>query len=149
MNVMLRGVVEEGTGTSAAIAGYTPAGKTGTARKPQPGGGYTGPDGVVHYQATFVGFVPAEAPALSIIVIIDDPSKEGIFGGVVAAPAFSRSARPRCEFAVRRRHRSRPRRDPHRPGQERSRRLRRRGRRRDGRRGAAHRRRAHPGGRSR
>lgn len=101
MNVMLRGVVEEGTGTSAAIAGYTPAGKTGTARKPQPGGTYIGPDGQVHYQATFVGFVPAEAPALSIIVIIDDPSKEGIFGGVVAAPAFSKIGETALrEFAV-------------------------------------------------
>jgi hypothetical protein len=44
----------------------------------------------MHYQATFVGFVPAEAPALSIIVVIDEPTKEGIFGGVVAAPAFAK-----------------------------------------------------------
>lgn len=92
LNVMLRDVVVEGTGTKAAIDGYHPAGKTGTARKPQPGGGYYGPDGIVHYQATFVGFVPAEAPELGIIVIIDDPSKEGIYGGVVAAPAFSKIA---------------------------------------------------------
>jgi hypothetical protein len=34
--------------------------------------------------------VPAEAPALSVFVLIDDPSKEGIYGGVVAAPAFSK-----------------------------------------------------------
>lgn len=90
MNVMLRSVVETGTGTAAAIAGYQPAGKTGTARKPEPGGGYIGADGAMHYQATFVGFVPAEAPALSIIVIIDDPSTGGIFGGVQAAPAFAK-----------------------------------------------------------
>lgn len=90
MNLMLRSVVEEGTGTAAAITGYTPAGKTGTSRKPHPDGGYTWPDGAMHYQATFVGFVPAEAPALSIIVIIDEPTKEGIFGGVVAAPAFAK-----------------------------------------------------------
>jgi len=90
MNLMLRSVVEDGTGTLAAITGYTPAGKTGTSRKPHPDGGYTWPDGAMHYQATFVGFVPAEAPALSIIVIIDEPSKEGIFGGVVAAPAFAK-----------------------------------------------------------
>jgi cell division protein FtsI (penicillin-binding protein 3) len=90
MNLMLRSVVQEGTGTLAKITGYTPAGKTGTSRKPFPGGGYTWPDGAMHYQATFVGFVPAEAPELSIIVVIDEPTKEGIFGGVVAAPAFAK-----------------------------------------------------------
>ena len=101
MNLMLRSVVKEGTGTLAAIPGYNPAGKTGTARKPQPNGGYVGPDGVVHYQATFVGFVPAENPSLSIIVIIDDPSKQGIFGGVVAAPAFAKIGEAALrEFAV-------------------------------------------------
>jgi len=101
MNLMLRSVVREGTGTAAAIPGYNPAGKTGTARKPQPGGGYVGPDGVVHYQATFVGFVPAENPSLSIIVVIDDPSKQGIFGGVVAAPAFAKIGEVALrEFAV-------------------------------------------------
>jgi membrane peptidoglycan carboxypeptidase len=89
MNVMLRSVVQEGTGTAARIDGYTSAGKTGTARKPQ-GGGYADADGVTHYMATFAGFVPAEAPALSVIVVIDDPTREGIFGGVVAAPAFSK-----------------------------------------------------------
>jgi cell division protein FtsI (penicillin-binding protein 3) len=90
VNLMLRGVVEEGTGTAASIAGYNPAGKTGTARKPQPGGGYIAADGATHYEASFVGFVPAEAPALSVFVLIDDPSKEGIYGGVVAAPAFAK-----------------------------------------------------------
>jgi membrane peptidoglycan carboxypeptidase len=91
MNLMLRGVVLEGTGKKASIEGYTVAGKTGTARKPLPGGGYGGANGM-SYEATFVGFVPAEAPALSVIVIIDEPTKEGIFGGVVAAPAFAKLA---------------------------------------------------------
>ena len=89
MNVMLRSVVDDGTGTAAAIPGYTPAGKTGTARIAQ-NGGYTDADGAFHYDATFVGFVPAQAPALSIFVKINDPSKQGIFGGVVAAPAFAK-----------------------------------------------------------
>lgn len=97
MNLMLRGVVSQGTGKSAAVDGYTVAGKTGTSRKPQPGGGYTDATGVTRYQATFVGFVPAEAPALSIIVMIDEPST-AIFGGAVAAPAFSKIA----EVALRR-----------------------------------------------
>lgn len=98
MNLMLRNVVAEGTGQLAAVDGYTPAGKTGTARKPQPDGGYVDEYGVTRYQATFVGFVPAEQPALSILVMIDEPSAGNIFGGQVAAPAFARIA----EFALRR-----------------------------------------------
>jgi cell division protein FtsI (penicillin-binding protein 3) len=90
LNIILRGVVEEGTGTAAAIAGYTPAGKTGTARQAS-GGGYQAEDGRTHYDATFAGFVPAEAPALSILVLVRDPAKPGnIYGGTAAAPAFAR-----------------------------------------------------------
>jgi cell division protein FtsI (penicillin-binding protein 3) len=92
MNVMLRDVVTQGTGKLAAVDGYTPAGKTGTSRKPQPGGGYVDADGVMRYQSTFVGFVPAERPALSIIVIMDEPSGGQYTGGVVSAPAFARIA---------------------------------------------------------
>jgi membrane peptidoglycan carboxypeptidase len=91
LNVMLRDVVVEGTGQNAAISGYTPAGKTGTSRKAQ-GGGYTDKYGAFHYQSTFVGFVPAEQPALSVIVIIDEPGNGQYTGGVVAAPAWSRIA---------------------------------------------------------
>jgi len=98
MNLMLRGVVTGGTGTKAAVDGYTVAGKTGTARKPQPTGGYTDANGLVQYQGTFVGFVPAEAPTLSIIVVIDEPHAGSIFGGQTAAPAFARIA----ELALRR-----------------------------------------------
>jgi cell division protein FtsI (penicillin-binding protein 3) len=68
--------------------GYQVAGKTGTARKPQPGGGYHDEDGNYRYVATFTGFVPAERPELSIIVVIDEPSGD-IFGGTVAAPVFA------------------------------------------------------------
>ncbi|WP_208027999.1 peptidoglycan D,D-transpeptidase FtsI family protein [Rhabdothermincola sediminis] len=97
MNVMLRRVVADGTGKLAQVHGYTPAGKTGTSRKPQPGGGYRDSNGVTQYQSTFVGFVPAERPALSIIVIIDEPRAGGYTGGVVAAPAWSKIA----SFALR------------------------------------------------
>lgn len=90
MNLMLRDVVQEGTGQLAAIDGYTPAGKTGTSRKPQPTGGYVDEFGRTHYQSTFVGFVPAEQPAVSVIVIMDDPKGSLYTGGAVAAPAFSR-----------------------------------------------------------
>ncbi len=90
VNIILRDVVASGTGKKAAVPGYTVAGKTGTARKPLPNGGYTDAMGVTHYEATFVGFAPAENPEVSVIVIIDDPSGGQIYGGTVAAPAFSK-----------------------------------------------------------
>jgi cell division protein FtsI (penicillin-binding protein 3) len=87
MREMLVNVVAEGTGTRGGITGYQVAGKTGTARKPLPTGGY-GEPGSYRYVANFVGFVPAEDPELSIIVVIDEPSGD-IFGGTVAAPVFA------------------------------------------------------------
>ncbi|HZB86692.1 MAG TPA: penicillin-binding protein 2 [Gaiellaceae bacterium] len=83
---MLRGVVEEGSGTSAQVPGYTIAGKTGTAAKPDPTGGYS----TSRYVASFVGYVPASKPRLVILVTVDEPST--IWGGVVAAPAFAEIA---------------------------------------------------------
>jgi cell division protein FtsI/penicillin-binding protein 2 len=81
---MLRSVVDIGTGSNAAIAGYSVAGKTGTARKPLVGArGYSG-----EYVASFAGFVPAEAPRLAAVVVLDEPRP--IYGGQVAAPVFSR-----------------------------------------------------------
>jgi cell division protein FtsI (penicillin-binding protein 3) len=91
MTSMMTGVVEEGTGVEAAIPGYPSAGKTGTARKPQPEGGYEDAAGNYHYVATFAGFVPTVNPELSIIVVIDEPVGD-IYGGGVAAPVFSRLA---------------------------------------------------------
>jgi cell division protein FtsI (penicillin-binding protein 3) len=85
---MLVNVVAEGTGTRGGITGYRVAGKTGTARKPMPTGGYEDAAGHYHYVATFVGFVPAEKPALSVIVVIDEPTGD-IYGGSVAAPVFA------------------------------------------------------------
>ncbi|MFL6204499.1 MAG: peptidoglycan D,D-transpeptidase FtsI family protein [Acidimicrobiales bacterium] len=88
MREMLVNVVAKGTGTRGGITGYTVAGKTGTARKPLPEGGYQDAAGHYHYVANFVGFVPAEKPELSIIVVIDEPSGD-IYGGTVAAPVFA------------------------------------------------------------
>lgn len=88
MRDMMANVVAEGTGTRGGITGYTVAGKTGTARKPQATGGYANESGGYDYVATFAGFVPAERPELSIIVVIDEPVSD-IFGGSVAAPVFS------------------------------------------------------------
>jgi cell division protein FtsI (penicillin-binding protein 3) len=88
---MMEQVVAAGTGTEAAIDGYTVAGKTGTARKPQPNGGYTDGAGNYHYDATFAGFVPAEDPELSTIVVLDEPTAT-IFASGASAPPFKRIA---------------------------------------------------------
>jgi cell division protein FtsI/penicillin-binding protein 2 len=85
---MLRNVVLEGTGTLAAIPGYHVAGKTGTAAKPDSHGGYSDS----RYVASFVGFVPASAPRVVVLVTVDEP-RGAIWGGVVAAPAFQQIAR--------------------------------------------------------
>jgi cell division protein FtsI (penicillin-binding protein 3) len=86
MTAMFRDVVVEGTGTEAAIPGYTVAGKTGTANKAE-NGVY-----VSKYVASFVGLVPARKPRLAILVMVDEPRGQ-IFGGVVAAPIFRDIAR--------------------------------------------------------
>jgi cell division protein FtsI (penicillin-binding protein 3) len=85
---MLQGVVSGGTGEEAAVPGYLVAGKTGTAAKPDPSGGYSD----TKYVASFVGIVPASSPRLVVLVSINEPQGE-IFGGVVAAPAFRDIAR--------------------------------------------------------
>ena len=89
---MMVSVVAAGTGREAAIEGYTVAGKTGTARKPQANGTYQDAAGNYHYVTTFAGFVPAEDPQLSIIVVIDEPSN-AYYASFVAAPVFAELAR--------------------------------------------------------
>ncbi len=71
-----------GTGARAQVAGYSVAGKTGTAEKPIPGG-YSREANI----ASFMGLIPAEDPELSIIVVIDEPQPERT-GGRTAAPVF-------------------------------------------------------------
>jgi cell division protein FtsI (penicillin-binding protein 3) len=85
---MLAEAVSSGTGQAAAIDGYDVAGKTGTARKPQAGGGYRDARGDYHYVATFAGFIPADDPQVSIIVVINEPTTSP-YAGDVAAPAFA------------------------------------------------------------
>ena len=85
MAAILERVVLEGTGKEAGAAGYAFAGKTGTTQI------Y---DKVLKsYQsarhiASFVGFAPADKPALSIIVVLAEPKKDAYYGGLVAAPVF-------------------------------------------------------------
>jgi len=83
---MLEGVAADGgTGTNASVEGYRVAGKTGTAQKVDPiTKGYS----ASKRTASFIGFVPARKPRLTILVMIDEP-KTSPYGGVVAAPAFS------------------------------------------------------------
>lgn len=84
VTAMLSEVVRVGTGIRANIDGYSVAGKTGTARKPLVGArGYK----AGAYVSSFAGFVPSERPALSAIVMLDEPTP--IYGGLVAAPVFA------------------------------------------------------------
>ncbi len=85
--LMLESVVtREGTALQADIPGYRVAGKTGTAKK-------IGKHGYMdkNYLAMFAGVAPVSNPQLVAVVVIDDPDiKTGYYGGVVAAPVFSR-----------------------------------------------------------
>ena len=82
---MLEGVVQDGTAVCARVPGYVVAGKTGTAQVPDPTGlGYVPGD----WNGTFVGFVPAQAPQLSGIVVLNHP--QPIYGGSVSAPVFAK-----------------------------------------------------------
>lgn len=93
---MLVEVVSRGTAQAAQVDGYLPAGKTGTAQIPAPDGGYVFSDGTKHYMATFVGFLPAHDPQLSMIVVTRHPTAGAYTGGTVSGPVFAELA----EFAV-------------------------------------------------
>ena len=79
----LRGVVQNGTGVEADLPGYGVAGKTGTAQKPDPDGGYL----ENKYIVSFIGFAPFDNPEVVVYVAIDEPSSsKNATGGTVAAP---------------------------------------------------------------
>jgi cell division protein FtsI (penicillin-binding protein 3) len=86
LSTLLQGVVTSGTGGKAAIPGYLVAGKTGTAAIPTPGQASFVAGA---YNATFVGFAPADHPVLSAIVVLERPTSPSFFGGDTAAPVFS------------------------------------------------------------
>jgi cell division protein FtsI (penicillin-binding protein 3) len=77
---MLQGVVEEGTGRSAALGSYSLAGKTGTPRRIVNGRYLPG-----HYTPNFVGLFPAQDPQLVLVVKLDDPQGDYL-SGATAAP---------------------------------------------------------------
>jgi len=78
-------VTQDGTALRAAVPGYRIAGKTGTAHKAV-GGTYAADE----YMSTFVGMAPASQPRVVLAVVIDSPSNGQYYGGLVAAPVFSR-----------------------------------------------------------
>jgi cell division protein FtsI (penicillin-binding protein 3) len=84
---MLAYTVDAGTGTAAQIPGYQVAGKTGTARIPDPAGGYYTNRSI----ASFIGFLPASDPRVVIAAMIDRPAT--VYGGIAAAPLFQQVAR--------------------------------------------------------
>ena len=82
---MLREVVLAGTGKRAQLDGYSSAGKTGTAWKFDPA---IKAINRAKYVSSFVGFAPADDPAVTIAVVMDEPKLGGRDGGGAAAPAF-------------------------------------------------------------
>jgi cell division protein FtsI (penicillin-binding protein 3) len=83
---MLETVVSaKGTGKRAAIRGYRVIGKTGTVHK-SVRGGYSDN----RYLSLFAGIAPASEPRFAMVILIDEPRGDSHYGGVVAAPVFSR-----------------------------------------------------------
>lgn len=83
VQMMVKVIEPGGTATRAAVANYHVAGKTGTAKKAI-SGGYADK----RYQSVFAGIIPASAPRLAMVVMIDEPQGE-YYGGAVAAPVFA------------------------------------------------------------
>ena len=93
MTDILVGVVEGGSGRRARVEGYRVAGKTGTAQKAEPNGkGYAGREIM-----SFMGFLPAENPMVSIIVMLDEPTGAR-FSGQIAGPVFQKVATQTMQY---------------------------------------------------
>ncbi len=90
---ILVGVVEGGSGRRARVEDYRVAGKTGTAQKAEPNGkGYLGKEVM-----SFMGFLPAENPVISIIVMLDEPTGAR-FSGQIAGPLFQKVATQTIQY---------------------------------------------------
>ena len=95
MRSMMQGIVTEGTGKPAQLNGYSSAGKTGTAQKI---------DSATHTYshtklvASFAGFAPVSAPAISVAVVIDTPTVGSLYGTAVSAPVFHDVAQQVLEY---------------------------------------------------
>lgn len=90
---MLEEVMKEGTGRSLQLPGYSVAAKTGTSRlvspeRVDPADSYLWADGRYHYVTAFTGYLPADRPAVSITVILEDTAA-GLTGATAAGPVFA------------------------------------------------------------
>jgi|SRR5450432_89176 len=98
LTLALRGVVSDrGTAAGAAVPGFTISGKTGTAQKVDPNGGYEKGKEVV----SFTGFLPSEHPAFVGLVVLDEAhtkTAEENYGGKVAGPIFARVAEKAARY---------------------------------------------------
>jgi len=84
---MMRGVVERGTGTRADVGVYAKFGKTGTAQKPDPRGGYSHS----RFVSSFLCGGPVADPKVTVLVLLDEPRRgSSHYGGTVAAPIAGR-----------------------------------------------------------
>jgi cell division protein FtsI (penicillin-binding protein 3) len=95
MRAMMQGIVIEGTGKPAQLNGYSAGGKTGTAQKID-----TATHTYSHTKlvASFAGFAPVSAPAISIAVVIDTPTIGSLYGTTVSAPVFHDVAQQVLEY---------------------------------------------------
>tara|TARA_B100000809_G_scaffold166866_1_gene164214 strand:+ start:1190 stop:3304 length:2115 start_codon:yes stop_codon:yes gene_type:complete len=89
---MLEGVVESGTARNLKNSRYKIAGKTGTAQIANAKDGYKGYESKVSHQASFVGYFPADNPKYTCIVVVNAPTKNVIYGNLVAGPIFKEVA---------------------------------------------------------
>jgi cell division protein FtsI/penicillin-binding protein 2 len=98
LTTALRGVVSDrGTAAAAAVTGFTISGKTGTAQKVDPHGGYE----AGKYVVSFNGFMPSEHPEFVGFIVLDDAktkTPEQNYGGLVAGPIFSRIAEKAARY---------------------------------------------------
>lgn len=92
MRDILSGVVEDGTGQLAKVDGYDVGGKTGTSQKIE-----NGTYSHSKFIASFIGFAPVKDPKIVVVVMLDQPHPL-YFGGVVAAPVFSRVVRDTLRY---------------------------------------------------
>ncbi len=86
---MLEGVVQNGSGKGLNITAFKVGGKTGTAQIATGSKGY---GTTKNYQASFVGYFPADNPLYSCLVVVYNPSKGAYYGGLIAGPVFKEIA---------------------------------------------------------
>ena len=95
MRKMMEGEVLYGTGRPAQLDGYSAGGKTGTAQKIDP---RTHTYSKTKFIASFVGFAPVNDPAVTIVVVMDSPTKGSHYGTAASAPLFHDLAQQILEY---------------------------------------------------